>query len=401
MTGTTLKVAVLSDLHVFNGMSSADGAPSFIGTADPQDSPMKHPFCGLQKLITDHQLSADLLICPGDLSDKADPAALIYAWDHLNKLKEQLGARELLATNGNHDIDSRYVHDDYDAKGMLQSLVPMFPGTDEALCDRYWSRNFATYSDDQVRVVLLNSAAFHGSGRQSDPEFEHGRISMRTVAALRAALAGGERRVNILVCHHHPAPFNPVEEKDYSEMIGGDRLIELLDSGDFGSWLMIHGHKHYPRVAYAAGSPSSPIIFSAGSFSAQLYQKLQGHARNQFYLMEIPIGELDQLGLDLAGTLRAWDWIGLIGWQTAGERSGLPHKVGFGWREPVRNIASTIATQLPAGSTIWDAVDLDAALPRLRYLRPEEIANVAKRLKADHQITARLQDGVICEVGRP
>lgn len=401
MTSHTLKIAVISDLHVFNGSSDADGAPSFVGTADPQDSPEKHPFRGLQKLITDHQLCADLLICPGDLSDKADPAALIYAWDHLNKLKEQLGARQLLATNGNHDIDSRYRHDDHDAKGTLQSLVPMFPGTEEALCDRYWSRNFAIYADDQVRIVLLNSAAFHGSGRATDPEFEHGRVSMRTIAALRAALAGQQYRVNILVCHHHPAPFNPVEEKDYSEMIGGDRLLELLDSDEFGSWLMIHGHKHYPRVAYATGGASSPIIFSAGSFSAQLYQKQQGHARNQFYLMEIPIEELDMLGLDLAGTVRAWDWIGLMGWQRAREQSGLPHKVGFGWREGARNIAREIATRLPAGSHIWDADALAAALPKLRYLRPEEIANVAKRLKENHQIVARLEDGVICEVGRP
>lgn len=401
MPNETLKIAVLSDLHVFNGSSEDDNAPSFIGTADAQDSPEKHPFCGLKKLISDNQLAADLLICPGDLSDKADPAALIYAWDQLHKLKTELGARQLLATNGNHDIDSRYMHDDHDAKGTLQSLIPMFPGTDEALCDRYWSRNFAIYADDQVRVVLLNSAAFHGSGKTSNAEFEHGRVSSRTLAAIRSELNTGERRVNILVCHHHPAPFNPVEEKDYSEMMGGDRLLALLDASDCGPWLMIHGHKHFPRVAYAAGGASSPIIFSVGSFSAHLYQKLQGHARNQFYLLEIPIASLDSLGLDLAGTVLAWDWIGLLGWQRAGDRSGLPHKVGFGWRESVRNIAKEIVGHLPAGDVVWGASDLEAAVPKLRYLRPEEIFSVAKRLKDEHKIIARLEDGVIREVGRP
>jgi hypothetical protein len=286
---------------------------------------------------------------------------------------------------------------------MLQSLEPKFPGTEEILCDRYWSRNFAVYLEDQVRVVLLNSAAFHGSGRpaeESEREFTHGRISTRTISALREALSSEDRRINFLVCHHHPAPFNPVEERDYSEMVGGDRLIDLLGSDAFGPWLIIHGHKHYPRIAYATGGPSSPIIFSAGSFSAQLYQKLQGHARNQFYVMEIPVDQLDPMGLDLAGVLRAWDWIRLSGWQPAGERSGLPHRVGFGWREPTRNIAREIAARLPGHGTIWDKADLAAALPKISYVRPEDVVSVVRRLKDDHGIIARLEEGVIREVGR-
>ena len=248
--------------------------------------------------------------------------------------------------------------------------------------------------------MLLNSAAFHGAGRDADREFRSGRINSQTIAALRTALGEDEKRVNIFVCHHHPAPFNPVDEEDYSEMIGGDRLLQLLDSSGFGSWLMIHGHKHYPRLIYAQGGSSSPVIFSAGSFSAALYQKLQHHARNQFYMLEIPISELDNLGFELAGTLRAWDWIGLCGWQRAGDRSGLPYQVGFGWRESPLNIAREIAKQFGQSQAVWTAADLMAAVPKLRYLRPEEIIVIAKRLIDRHQIVARLQDGVIIELGR-
>ena len=396
----TLKIAVLSDLHVFNGSSNDSKAPSFIGTADSQNIPEKHPFRGLEKLIDDEGLSADLLICPGDMSDKADPAALQFAWQKLHWLRDKLGARQLLATNGNHDIDSRYMNDDHDAKGSLQSLVPMFPGTSEILCDRYWSRNFAIYTEDDLRIVLLNSAAFHGAGKDSAREFENGRISSRTVDALARALDGEERRVNILVCHHHPAPFNPVQEDDYSEMIGGESLLRLLNSGDHGSWLLIHGHKHYPRLDYAEGGAASPVIFSAGSFAAVLYPKLAGHARNQFYILEIPVAELDSLGLDVGGTLRAWDWIGLIGWQTAGAQSGLPHRVGFGWREAPRAIANDIAQRFGTAGSIWSADQLLSEVPKLRYLRPKDVELVARHLKTNHQITARLENGVISEMGR-
>ncbi len=400
MTSRMLKIAVVSDLHVFNGSSEADNSPSTIGTADPQDAPERHPLRGLADLIKREQLQADLLICPGDLSDRADPAALVFAWQKLHELKQQLGAEHLLATAGNHDVDSRNKHDDHDPKGNLQSLIPMFPGIDEALCDRFWSRNFAIVELDHVRIVLLNSSAFHGYGSGPKLEFEHGRISAKTISALRMALADGEKRVNILVCHHHPMPHNPVHEKDYSEMIGGNQLIDLLDSGEFGSWLMIHGHKHYPRLTYATGGTSSPIIFSAGSLSAFLYQRIASRARNQFYILEIPIDELDTLDLDLAGTLTAWDWITMSGWQPAGVNSGLPHRVGFGWRETARTIAMMIAKHLESKTEVVTGEELLAAFPKLRFLRPEELGAVVRRLSTSHGIVAQLRDGVICEAGR-
>lgn len=400
MTSRTLKIAVVSDLHVFNGSSEDSKSPSMIGTADAQDAPERHPLRGLADMIERDNLSADLLICPGDLSDKADPTALIFAWNKLNQLKDQLGAKHLLATAGNHDIDSRNQHDDHDPKGNLQALDPMFPGVDEALCDRFWSRNFVIVELEDVRILLLNSSAFHGYGSDAKPEFRHGRISSRTISVLRTALAGGEKRINILVCHHHPITHNPVNEEDYSEMGGGDRLIDLLDSGEYGSWLLIHGHKHYPRLAYASGGASSPIIFSAGSLSAFLYQKIASRARNQFYIINIPIDDLDALDLDLAGTVTAWDWINMSGWQPAGAGSGLPHQVGFGWRESVRTIATTVAKHLEDKKVVLTGEELLAAIPKMRFLRPEELEAVLRRLRLSHGVVAELKDGIICEVGR-
>ncbi len=400
MTPRTLRIAVVSDLHVFNGSSEDIKSPSTIGTADTQDAPERHPLRGLAYIIERDKLSADLLICPGDLSDKADPAAQIFAWKKLSELKDQLGAKHLLATAGNHDLDSRKQHDDHDPKGNLQSLTPMFPGVDEALCDRFWSRNFVVVELEDARIVLLNSSAFHGYGSDIKPEFYHGRISSKTISALRLALAGGEKRINILVCHHHPIPHNPVNEEDYSEMVGGDRLIDLLDCAEYGSWLLIHGHKHYPRLTYASGGSSSPIIFSAGSLSAFLYQRIASRARNQFYIIEIPVDDLDSLELDLAGTLTAWDWINMSGWQPAGAGSGLPHQVGFGWRESARPIAAMIAKKLEGKSTVVTGEELLAAFPRLRFLRPEDLEAVVWRLRSSHGIVAQLKDGMISEIGR-
>src|SRR5450759_3743692 len=93
-----------------------------------------------------------------------------------------------------------------------------------------------------------------------------------------------------------------------------DRLIDLLGDGNLGQWLIVHGHKHFPNIAYSAGAAQSPVVFSCGSFSARLSPELQTRARNQFYIIEIPLKKVKVLGL--VGKILAWDWSAGKGWIT-------------------------------------------------------------------------------------
>ena len=45
---------------------------------------------GLLKLIRDEKLKADVLLCPGDIGDKADPAGIEYGWKALHRVAEAL-----------------------------------------------------------------------------------------------------------------------------------------------------------------------------------------------------------------------------------------------------------------------------------------------------------------------
>jgi hypothetical protein len=400
--GQSLKIAVLSDLHVFVGSASSGSAPSFIGTADALDAPTRHPLAALKELISNAGLRADLLICPGDMTNQAEPTALNVAWGHLQTLAQWLGAAPPLATNGNHDVDSRYQHNAYDAKGAMQSLLPRFPGLDEQQCDHYWARNYVIVNTPDYRIVLLNSSAYHGVGRESqDKEYDHGRVSSRTLDALEGALKASRPTLNILVCHHHPLAFNPLDEADYSDMEGGERLIEMLASGRFGRWLVIHGHKHFPRITYGTGAVTPPVIFSAGSFSAMLHPKVAQHARNQFYILEVRLDALEAHGLDIAGTVRAWDWISLKGWQEAGQESGIPKLAGFGWQEAPASIAGQIAGLLPNSGSVLGWEEVRNALPRIDYLLPQSLAKVLEILGEHHGVVATQMGGDVFEVGRP
>jgi 3',5'-cyclic AMP phosphodiesterase CpdA len=367
MRSEHLTIAIASDLHAYDE-HKGDNKPSHLLITDPEDQPGKHPISGLVKLIEQEDLSADLLLCPGDLSHQAKPGPLKYAWQALHKIKSVLGAELVVATAGNHDLDSRYIYNSFDAKGMLQSLDPPFPLDSDDQNDKFWSRNFVVLERSGYRLVVLNSSAYHGAGEN---EINHGRVSDATISALQSHLSKLERRtVNILLCHHHPQMHMELGLGDYDTMRNGQMLLDLLGRGSFGRWLIIHGHKHHPKLTYASGSATSPIIFSAGSLSAALYEKLAATVRNQFYLMTLPL--MPTPGLGLSGKIRAWDWAPGVGWSKAGEGSGMPPMCGFGFRGEPLVVAERIRSAVVEDKASWKTVI--SAVPEVDYMMPQDFA---------------------------
>lgn len=360
----TLKIAVASDLHAFTTGSSS-GDPSHLSTGLPEAPVNDHPIASLLKLISTEQLTADYLLCPGDLGNKSDPAGIAYAWTQIHRLGDALKAEHTLATTGNHDLDSRYKTNKFDPKGFLQGLTPPYPFKREELQDKYWSRNFAILDDGEhdCRILILNSCAYHGAGPD---EIDHGRISELTLGTLRNELENGqERSVNICLTHHHPQRQEEIDGDDYEVMAGGQSLLAALGSGDFGRWLVIHGHKHFPKIGYAQGCSSAPVVLSAGSLTATLYKELQTKARNQFYLIEIALGDIDTYGL--VGQILAWDWAVGSGWApSAGPASGLPKRSGFGYRADAKLLAKRVSEKLSENAQNW--VDLSNQHKELNYL---------------------------------
>jgi len=383
-----MRIAIASDIHAYDPIDPPPPAPpSYLCISDPADRPNRHPIAGLKHLISSEKLRADILLCPGDMADRANTAALAYVWNELHALQSLLGANKLIATAGNHDVDSRHKYNDFDAKGALQSLIPSFPGLSEQQCDQYWARNFVLAEETDWRLLLLNSSAYHGAGKDQLKEAEHGRVSQRTLSAIETALASSSaKEVNILVCHHHLYRDNAIFEQDYSEMDGADHLLRLLGSGEHGQWLVVHGHKHHPKLQYGAGGLTSPVVFGAGSLCASLYAELAARARNQFYILEINPNAAKIHGLDIAGHITAWDWIPNAGFKPAGISSGLPHISGFGYRASIATIASRIAAQFSGTNPYLRWHELLTFIPELQYLLHSDIGAILHHLKTAHKI---------------
>jgi hypothetical protein len=380
-----LTIALLSDIHAHILAPDDAKAPSYLATSLPTTDHVRNPVAGLRKLISDADLTANVLICGGDLGDKANPNAQMFVWDQLRTLKGDLHAKAVISAAGNHDLDSRYKYNDHDAKGTLQALDPMFPGLEVAQCDRFWSRNFVVVDHEQWRLLVLNSAAYHGAGKTPEKEFQHGRVSQRTITAITRELKERPlKALNVLLCHHHLIKNDEIALEDYSQMAGGDLLLNVLGTGEFGNWIVLHGHKHYPRIWYAPGGSTAPTIFSAGSFSAKLYPELGTRVRNQFYVLNFPLESYASLKMGACGTANAWDWIVGLGWQRARTESGIPFRAGFGCRVHPESLTHDVAAALAASGEPYKTWDEMAALaPALNYLTPHDL-NVAIRALRDH-----------------
>lgn len=385
----TLKIALVSDIHAHTKNAGDVNAPSYLGISSPPDDPTNNPITGLKRLIKEHDLEADALLCAGDMGDKADPGAQVFIWQQLQDLRIAFHADFLAATAGNHDVDSRYAYNDYDAKGMLQSLEPMYPGLGAVDCDKYWSRNFVIVEFEEWRLLLLNSSAYHGGGHNAEEEYQHGRVSQKTIEAIKVELAScDDKFLNILLCHHHPLRNDDIPIEDYSEMMGGDLLLNLLGSGEFGNWIIIHGHKHYPEIGLAPGSVTAPWILSAGSLSAKLYPELATKVRNQFYLLSFPISKIETLKMGVLGSIKVWDWIYGTGWQPAGMNSGIPHRAGFGCRTHTDALADTIASSISTSTEPW--VEWDEIIdqqPELEFVSPNDLRQLLQKIGSKHDIT--------------
>lgn len=370
-----ITIAVLSDLHACDNVDD-ESEPSYLKMSIPLGDKLANPIASLLYLIKNRSLSADIVLCAGDLGDKAKSIAIQYSWTHLQTIKKSLNAGILIATPGNHDHDSRSKYCEYDPRGTLQSLAPEFPFQDEILNDKFWARNYAVIVNHNYRIVVFNSSAFHGI----NTEFQHGRISPRTLEKLKDELRskGNGALINIFICHHHPHKIEDIKLTDYEAMIGGQSLLEFLGSGEVGNWLFVHGHKHFPKICYAAGTSIAPIVFSVGSFSAVLERSIATTVKNQFYILELDIEHIKKYGL--VGKFETWDWELGYGWRSADTHSGLPSQGGFGYRTNLNILAQKIAEHIGDKFLKWEEVL--QLVPELQYLIPADLKILIGQLRS-------------------
>ena len=334
---------------------------------------------------------ADVLVCGGDITNRASQPAFMTGWNKLKQLRNSLSATELISATGNHEILSRPPEEavkagnslfTHDPIGWLQELddYPAVFGGDPERRWTYWGRGYEIVDTEFATIVVLNSCHYHLT--MQEVEFERGKIGTVLLKDLKRQLAKrkNEKKLRVLLLHHHPVQHPDHDVDGQIDMFNGNKLIEaLIETGT--EWLVIHGHKHDPRLIKAQGTVWQPVIFSAGSFGARLSGTLSGKTRNQFYVIDLR-SLTDELGdLRMYATIESYFWSGTE-WRTVNEiEQGLPNGCGFGPPVNLSQTAIDIQNHLKgaAGYMKWD--ELASLLPELRRLTPDEISVLKTNLR--------------------
>lgn len=391
-----IRLAVISDLHYKRHQATEVCRPATSGAGSHAD-PMKGLIEFLEKeksgLSDDKGVYADYLLCPGDITDRASADAFDEGWLKLKELQKKLGASHLVSSTGNHEVDSR-AGEQHNIPGNAELELdplaitqrhPDYPSTALTDGDRrwiYWGRGYEFIEEENVVFLIVNSSHFHSTTR--DLEFERGRIGDVALSCLRSDLKHYTERAGnrllVLLLHHHPISHQDLNvELGKIEMDNGAKLMEML-SQEGKAWLIVHGHKHHPRLITSQG-PNKSVVFAAGSFGAVLDGALATQTRLQFYIIECELLE-QNVQPEIVGHIRAFSWSGL-NWNFS-ERipEGLPDRCGFVLPQMnLRTVAQEVKDALRSSQSpylTWS--DLVTKVPKLKNFLPAECGNFRKAL---------------------
>ena len=366
-------------------------------------APTTNPWAGLYALIDSHGLSADAILCPGDIAFQNSAITLTAGWKHLVDLGERMNCEHVICATGNHDVMSRSQDEilkkavirnlraGYGPFEKLKCLKPPYPsvtrddigylqGRNHRVC--YFGAGLVLVTATNYQVLVVNSCCEHG---HDDFEHERGSFPPSAVEELKSALAKCDsNKISVAVMHHPPESHTQDGAGAHDFVDNGQELLKLL--ADQGEWVVVHGHKHEARLGYASGSGFQPIVFGTASLAIHI-EEVKGTVKNQFYLLKI---SLEPRGL--TGRFQTWDWSTGRGWEPARpEGEGIYDGAAFGARDTGRVINDIAAlTPLPME---WSEVI--RRVPDSDLLPPEARNQVRQRLRTRHglHIHADSRDG--------
>ncbi|QYJ78333.1 metallophosphoesterase family protein [Shewanella acanthi] len=407
MGGNPLRVAVVSDLHFVNNEAVIDGDRASWLVFSENDGLSKNNFwSSLLDKIERENIKADLLVCPGDITTHSEISALNFAWSKLNELAIKLGCSVLVTATGNHDVQSRLnvhskntireLNNNNDLFENLKQLKPPYPLVDLSTFDEssahlrrvhYFGTDFLLFdSNPDYRLVVFNSCARHTS---SPNDYERGYLANSTLQWLEDAVKSvydhKNKKPSIFVCHHHPIQHDELGTGSYDFIKGGNKLIEMLSN--YGSWIVIHGHKHHAKLTYHSVGSKKTVVFAAGTLSAHK-QSLGNNFTNQFYIIDI---NKEKTKGTLEGYFNVYSWKGSQWSLTKSKNEGVFTGIGFGDIGCLEDLADAIAKEVYSVNRLqWNVVV--EKLPQLKKCLPKDLELLSIYLQDEHNIDISMNE---------
>ena len=366
-----LKIAIFSDFHCHNKENNNNIQESYLLT-DVDVELFQDPFKSFKHLIENGvALTSDILILPGDYTNKCDPEGLKYGWGLAKEIGRLLKVQSILPNIGNHDVDSRKKRGD-DPFELIKTFAVDFPFSENSMNELFWKQGYLIFESETYRVLIINSVHNHTNEEMATK----GLIDQTTINKIEEELKScTNNKINIAVCHHNPIEHSHYNTGSKDFMFNGDEIITILDRMSFD--IIIHGHKHDPRIRYAQGGANSPTIFSAGSFSAFKNLQLQG-ANNTFHIITFECSD-SQIG---KGTIDTWFFVPTKGWQQNIKNNFFEPRIGFGQVVDIKSLSTRIHSWFSLKTENYiEWPDFINTFKEIEFMIPSDIEKLKIELK--------------------
>tara|TARA_R110002049_G_C9169822_1_gene561805 strand:- start:3382 stop:4608 length:1227 start_codon:yes stop_codon:yes gene_type:complete len=394
----SVTIAIISDLHCHHSQKfKKDGIAknhSYLTTDKPRFPAKEHPVQSLSDLIIKDSIKSDFLLCPGDITNMVDVQGFISGWGFVKEIGEVLGVKEenVLATLGNHDVDSRYNLFD-EVFDLAKTIGGGYPLKDDLLNETFWANGFCIIESEQLRILVINSVYFHSNKEET----VQGRIKEWQLEKIENELKGkSDDKIQVALFHHHPIEHSKQKLGDEDKIVLGGQLMDILNENKFD--LVIHGHKHHPWLRYAPGNGNRTPIFSAGSFAATSAAMVTG-SKNTFHKISIR----KKAGQRGCGKIETWEYLPNNGWRLA--ESGddfFPMYTGFGYGGAIDILVDKTKQIIDDGNGEFiDWNQFIVQVDEINYLTPDETTELRKKLSRQGIITNPELPKLPTVIGRP
>jgi len=361
-----IKIAVMSDLHC---RLQGDPNDSLLTVGALRVPATINPVASLKALIDTEHLSADLLVNPGDFTNKARQEGLAEGWMLSQEIGRKLQVDSVIPVIGNHDIISRREGAQFPVFHFVQNLDVDFPFAEQSKNSAFFGDGFCVIRRAPVEIIAINTVI----EQTDEASANRGTFSQERIARLESQLDGTlTEPIRIALMHHHPILHSGISMGDNDVLEHGDMLLSALRR--LGCKFVIHGHKHEPRLTHVNGM----TVLASGSLSANLQQFGSSFA-NTFHLITI---ESDGHS-DPKGTIKTWAFHYGHGWKKAGVYCGLPHITGFGNTIPIPTMSQALLGLASSPSYRFSAQEVRTACPSIDLLTPAERESLESLLETN------------------
>ena len=255
---------------------------------------------GASEIFKQH--SIDYLFIAGDLTSVASPQEYYYCEKAVVDFATMCGITtdNIIFCTGNHDVDWQVVN-------LAQGCKSKDSKVKEIVAEKYQRIAAATgvhIISDMIKpqngivpfsgvvekerfvVFVLNTGLFCSN----EQKVSHGKLGERQLNWLKDSLERfkDDTRDKIVLMHHHPVNYPyPILVWDPSLIEEDSDFTKIIGENDVT--IVIHGHRHHPRVKTALETnwKHAVVFLCAGSFSVNADHRLGGEIPNTLHILEL------------------------------------------------------------------------------------------------------------------